>query len=82
MSLSNLATYIADARAEALPLVSPFSDDPQHDWSYLLGSAGLLRQDHLIGGLVRLVACATLVASLAFGARLCVTMARRRPPAS
>ena len=33
MSLSNLADYIADARAEELPLVSPFSGDPQHDWS-------------------------------------------------
>lgn len=79
MSLSNLATYIADARTQELPLVSPFSGDPQHDWSYLLASAGLLRQDHLIAGLVRLVAFVTLVASLSFGARLCVTMARRRP---
>ena len=82
MSLSNLADYIADARAEELPLVSPCSGDPQHDWSYLLGSAGLLQQDHLIAGLVRLVAFATLVASLGLGARLCVTMARRRPPAA
>ena len=79
MSLCNLATYIADARAEELPLVSPFSGDPQHDWSYLLGSVGLLPQDHLIAGLVRLAAFVTLVASLGFGARLCVTMARARP---
>jgi hypothetical protein len=78
MSLSNVATYIADARAEALPLVSPFSGDPQHDWSYLLGSVGLLPQDQWIAGLARLAALLTLAASLAFGARLCVTMARPR----
>jgi hypothetical protein len=79
MGLSNLATYIADARAQELSLVSPFSGDPQHDWSYLLGSAGLLQQDHLIAGLLRIVAFLTLAASLGFGARLCVVMARRRP---
>ena len=82
MSLSNLATYIADARAQELPLVSPFSDEPQHDWSYLLGSAGLLPQDHLIAALVRLVAFLALVGSLGFGVRLCVIMARGRPAAS
>lgn len=77
MSLSNLATYIADARAEELPLVSPFSGDPQHDWSYLLGSVGLLPQDHLIAGLVHFVAFVTLASSLGFGAWLCVVMARQ-----
>jgi hypothetical protein len=82
MSLSNLATYIGDARAEELSLVSPFSGDPQHDWSYLLGSAGLLPQDHLIAAAVRLLAFLTLAASLGFGARLCVVMARRGPPRS
>jgi hypothetical protein len=82
MSLSNLATYIADARTQELPLVSPFSDDPQHDWSYLLGSTGLLPQDHLIAGLVRLAAFLTLVSSLGFGARLCLIMARGRRAAS
>jgi hypothetical protein len=78
MSLSNLATYIADARAQDLPLVSPFGGEPHHDWNYLLGSAGFLPYDHFIAGVVRLAACLTLVASLGFGARLCVTMARRR----
>jgi hypothetical protein len=82
MSLSNLATYIGDARAQELDLVSPFSGDPQHDWNYLLGSLGLLPQDHLIAGLVRLAALLTLVASLGLGARLCVVMARSRPTAA
>ena len=79
MSLSNLATYVADARAQELPLVSPFGGDPEHDWNYLLSSVGMLRHDTQLAGWVRLAAFLTLAASLAFGAWLCVRMARHRP---
>jgi len=82
MSLSNLATYVADARAQELPLVSPVSGDPEHDWNYLLSSVGMLRQDTLLAGLVRLAAFAALASSLAFGAWLCVRMARSRREAA
>jgi len=78
MSLANLATYIADARAQELPLVSPFSGDVEHDWNYLLSSFGLLRLDTAIAASVRLLALLVLAASLALGVRLCVTMARSR----
>ena len=82
MSLANLATYVADARAQELPLVSPFSGDPEHDWNYLLSSVGMLRQDTLLAGCVRLAACAVLAGSVAFGVWLCVKMARSRPAAA
>ncbi len=61
--------YISDARARALPLVSPFSfgDDIIHDWTYLLTQAGLLQHDLLIAFLVRLTAGAVMVAGLLMG---------------
>ncbi len=82
MSLSNLATYVADARAQELPLVSPFSGDPEHDWNYLLSSVGMLRQDALLAGCLRVAAFAALAGSVAFGVWLCVRMGRNRPGAA
>lgn len=67
-SLTNLANYIADARAMALQLVG-FSADPLHDWHYLLDSVNLLPYDTRLAGLVRLSAVAVLVVSLVFAAR-------------
>jgi hypothetical protein len=81
MSLSNLAVYVADARAEELPLVSLGGGDVVHDWNYLLGSAHLLPHDAAIAAGVRFVAVAVLAASVWLGASLCVVMARRRAAA-
>ena len=49
-NLWNVSVYVQDARAQVLPLVG----GGEHDWSYLLGALGLLNQDHLVGGAVRL----------------------------
>src|SRR3989454_2304072 len=49
-NLWNVSVYVQDARAEQLPLVG----GGEHDWNYLLGTLGLLNQDQLIGGAVRL----------------------------
>ncbi len=78
MSLSNLAVYVADARAEELPLVSLGGGDVVHDWNYLLGSVRLLPHDTEIAGLVRVAAFAALAGSVWLGAWLCAVMARRR----
>ena len=55
----NISVYVADARAEALPLVG----GGEHDWAFLLGMAGWLRHDlaisravHASGVLIFLVA--------------------------
>lgn len=45
----NLARYIGDAQAQALPLVG----GGEHDWAYLLGSLGWLSRDGSIAGAVR-----------------------------
>ena len=44
-NLWNISRYVADARAEELPLVG----GGEHDWAYLLGTLGLLRDDIAIG---------------------------------
>jgi len=46
----NISVYLQDARAEALPLVG----GGEHDWALLLGSAGWLEHDLLLGRLVHL----------------------------
>jgi hypothetical protein len=78
MSLSNLATYVADARAEELPLYSLGGGDVVHDWNYLLGGLHLLPYDGRIAGLIRLAALMLLAGSILLGAWLCAVMARRK----
>ena len=65
-NLFGVATYAADARLQALPLVSPFSGHPLHDWNYLCTRMGLLDSCEGIGLLLKLLA--TLVMLLAIGA--------------
>jgi len=53
-SLFNVATYVADARAQVLPLVG--GEFVIHDWAWLLSRLQLLRQDQTLASLVRAVA--------------------------
>jgi hypothetical protein len=49
-----IATYMADARAEDLPLLSIDDGDYViHDWNYLFGKFGILQHDVQIAGTVR-----------------------------
>jgi hypothetical protein len=74
-SMFDWARYVADARLMELPLVG-FTDDPEHDWHYLLDTMGLLNFDTTLAFLIRLVAGAVGIASLAFAVWLLLTMAR------
>jgi hypothetical protein len=74
-SLTNLAAYIGDARAMALQLVG-FSDDPIHDWHYLLDSMHLLPYDTRLALLTRDLAWAVLLASIALAAHVLTRGAR------
>jgi hypothetical protein len=47
-NLWNISVYIADARAQDLPLVG----GGEHDWTYLLGEAGWLARDAAIASAV------------------------------
>ena len=53
-----IGTYMADARAQNLPLVG--SGD--HDWGILFGQWGLLAQDQKIGGATRAIGWLGMVA--------------------
>lgn len=50
----NVATYMADARAQALQYVTVGDPDfAEHDWTYLFIKLGVLEHDTTIGGVVR-----------------------------
>lgn len=76
-SLANLSLYVGDARAEELPLVG-FSDDPEHDWNWLLDHFNALNLDTRLAELIRGIGVLVLVASLWLGLWLCWQMWRSR----
>ena len=78
-SMFELATYVGDARAMELPLVG-FTDDPEHDWFYLLSTTGLLNFDTTFAFLLRAGATLMGLASLAFAVWLLLIMARSKRP--
>ena len=57
-----IGTYMADARALALPLVG--SGD--HDWEILFGQWGLLAHDRQIGGIVRVIGWIGMLATVSW----------------
>lgn len=59
------ATYMADARAMALPLVTTGdSDYVEHDWNTIFSSLGLLRYDTAIAAVIRFLGWCGMVASV------------------
>ena len=62
-SLGNVASYVADARAQELPLVG----GGEHDWAYLLGELGQLHHDVRIAHAVRALAMALVVGAGVYG---------------
>jgi len=64
------ATYMADARAMALPLVTTGdSDYVEHDWNTIFSSLGILQYDTTIAAIVRLIGWCGLLASVGWLAR-------------
>ncbi|HEV7703646.1 MAG TPA: hypothetical protein VGO46_05100 [Gemmatimonadaceae bacterium] len=74
MSLTNLATYIGDARNQFLGLVSMGSGDPIHDWHFILGRYALLGDDKALARFTNFMSALTLLAAVSLGAWLCNTM--------
>jgi hypothetical protein len=81
-SLMNVAVYMGDARAQALPLVGGHV----HDWGWLLGHAGLLERCESLGRLLHVLASAVVLFSwvwltrAAFGERVGPHEIAPRPP--
>jgi hypothetical protein len=60
-----IATYMADARAQELPLLTVGdSDDAIHDWAYLFDKLGLLDHDTQIAHAVRVLGWIGMIATL------------------
>jgi hypothetical protein len=70
INLYEVAHYMADARAQALQLVTVGGGEARHDWNFLFGSLGLLRSDTTIAGMVRVLGFLVLWGSIASGALL------------
>jgi hypothetical protein len=69
-ALFGAGVYAADARAQALPLVSPFGpvDVDSHDWTVMLMKYGMLSRDQEIGAALRSGGVLAMALSLALGA--------------
>ncbi len=76
-SMANLSVYVGDARAEELPLVG-FSDDPEHDWNWLLDHFNALSSDTRLARLIHDLGGLVLLVSVVFGLWLCLEMWRAR----
>jgi hypothetical protein len=78
-ALVGAGVYAADARAQALPLVSPFGpvDVDSHDWTVVLMKYGKLSQDAQIGTALRRAGFFAMITSLATGAWVLRIMAQR-----
>jgi hypothetical protein len=58
----NIARYMADARAQELPLVG----GGEHDWEHIFGNNGLLAKDTAIAHVVNTIGWIGMIASVAF----------------
>lgn len=77
-ALVGAGVYAADARAQELPLVSPFGpvDVDSHDWTVVLMKFGILSRDREIGAALIGLGKAVMVVSLLAGAWVLRVMAR------
>jgi hypothetical protein len=77
-NLFDVAVYAGDARALALPLVTPFKggDETIHDWNYILDKLDLMHCDYLIAGGLRVLAVFCSLFCLSAGVWLVVNMMR------
>lgn len=75
----DVGVYAGDARAQLLPLVSPTSGDPLHDWYYLLAVTGNLERDRLIASLLGKLGILSMAGALAMAGWMMKVMAERRP---
>ena len=78
----DVGVYAGDARAQLLPLVSPTSGDPLHDWYYLLAVTGNLEKDKVIAGLLGKLGILSMAGALALAGWMMKVMAEEglEPP--
>lgn len=80
-NLFDVAVYADDARALALPLVTPFKgDETIHDWNFMLDKLDLMAYDHNIAGILRLAAIISMLFSIGSGFYLVLLMMQNPKP--
>ncbi len=77
VNLWNIAVYAGDAQAQELPLVG----GGEHDWAYLLGRAGWLRDDARVSAAFRGLGLAVFLVALWWGFRAATAAPRAPAPA-
>jgi hypothetical protein len=70
----NIARYMADARAQELPLIG----GGEHDWAYILGKSNLLASDTSIARVVHTLGWAGMIGSCLFA--IAVWYSQRNQP--
>jgi hypothetical protein len=61
-----MATYMADAQIQELPLVSVGGDDAGHDWHRIFSGLGILKQDTRIAAAARVIGWTGMLATVAW----------------
>ena len=74
LAMNSVGRYIADARAQILPLIGP-TPDALHDWHFILGQLGWLQYDMIIGEFVRGAGIAIGAIALGIGLWMLIRMA-------
>lgn len=77
MAMTSVGNYMADARAQSLPLIGP-SDQPVHDWNFVFGQLGWLSADTAIGGTFKVLGAIIGALALMYGVMLIVSMIANR----
>lgn len=76
LACTSAGNYMADARAQLMPLIGP-SSDPQHDWHFVFGQLGWLDADVAIGTTVKIIGGIAAAVGLLLGFLLLIAMAQR-----
>jgi hypothetical protein len=61
-----IATYMGDARAQALPLVSVGGGEAEHDWFFILSQLGLVQYDTTLAFVTRAVGWVGMLGTVAW----------------
>lgn len=77
MAMNSAGIYMADARAQAMPLIGP-GDTVQHDWHFVFSQLGWLNADTAIGGSLRIFGDVIGAVALVYGLFLLVWLFAER----
>lgn len=71
-----IVEYAGDALTRQLPLVSPTTAEPEHDWTYMLAELGILHHTDTVAAAWLWAGRIVMTAGVAFGAWVLWVMAR------